>query len=94
MAKKYTSNSFDDFLEEEGILATVNETAMRRIIGWQIAQEMQVQDVSRQTMAERMNISTAVVGRILDGTEPTMTLSVLVTAAAALRKRFIWDLVG
>lgn len=93
MAKKYTSNSFDDFLEEEGILATVTETAMKQVIGWQIAQEMQAQDVSRQTMAERMNTSTAAVGRILDGTEPTMTLSLLVTAAAALRKRFIWELV-
>lgn len=37
MAKKYTSNSFDDFLEEEGILATVTETAMKQVIGWQIA---------------------------------------------------------
>lgn len=93
MARKYATDSFEDFLEDAGILVSVNETAMKRVIGWQIAQEMKAQNVSTEDMAQRMQSSPAVVGRILDGTEPTMTLSMLVAAAAALRRRFTWELV-
>ena len=38
---RYTGSSFDSFLKEEGILEEVDAVAIKRVIAWQIQQEMQ-----------------------------------------------------
>lgn len=35
MSNKYTGSSFDDFLEEEGLLAEVEATAKKRVVEYQ-----------------------------------------------------------
>jgi hypothetical protein len=39
MTKKHIGSSFDDFLEEEGILAETNAVAIKRVVAWQIQQK-------------------------------------------------------
>ena len=40
MKNKHIGTSFDDFLQEEGLLAATEATAVKRIIAYQIEREM------------------------------------------------------
>jgi acyl-CoA hydrolase len=39
MTNKHIGSSFDEFLEEEGILAETNAVAIKRVVAWQIQQK-------------------------------------------------------
>ena len=41
MGKKHFGSSFDDFLAEEAMLEEATAVAIKRVIAWQIAQEME-----------------------------------------------------
>ena len=87
MAKKNIGSSFDDFLKEEAMLEEVTAVAMKRVISWQIAQEMKVQQLTKTALAKRMHTSRAALNRLLDENDPSLTLTTLASAAAALGKK-------
>lgn len=92
MANKHVGSSFDDFLVEEGQLEEATATAMKRIIAWQIAQEMKAQKLSKTAMAERMHTSRAALNRLLDEEDTSLPLTTLVGALTALGKRMEFKL--
>lgn len=63
---KHIGSSFDDYLEEEGILNECKEEAAKRVIVWQIEQELKKQRLTKEEFAKRMHTSRAAVDRILD----------------------------
>ncbi len=87
MAKKNIGSSFDDFLKEEAMLEEVTAVAMKRVIAWQIAQEMKVQQLTKTALAKRMHTSRAALNRLLDENDASLTLTTLASAAAALGKK-------
>lgn len=87
MEKKHIGSSFDDFLVEDGRLEEATATAMKRVIAWQIAQEMKAQKLSKTRMAERMHTSRAALNRLLDEEDTSLTLATLASALAVLGKR-------
>lgn len=87
MGNKHIGSNFDDFLAEEGLLDDVTATAMKRVIAWQIEQEMKAQKLSKTAMAAKMHTSRAALNRLLDATDTSLTLTTLASAAAALGKR-------
>jgi predicted XRE-type DNA-binding protein len=87
MEKKHLGSSFDDFLAEDGRLEEATATAMKRVIAWQIAQEMKAQKLSKTAMAERMHTSRAALNRLLDEEDTSLTLATLASALAVLGKR-------
>ncbi|CAN7488698.1 helix-turn-helix domain-containing protein [Trinickia sp. LjRoot230] len=92
MANKHIGGNFDDFLAEEAMLEEVTATAMKRVIAWQIEQEMKAQHLSKTAMATRMKTSRAALNRLLDETDTSLTLTTLASAAAALGKTFRFEL--
>jgi antitoxin HicB len=42
----HIGSSFDDFLDEENLLAQVNEIAIKRVIIWQFQQEIETKQKS------------------------------------------------
>jgi len=46
-------SSFDDFLQEEGFLDEANAVAIKRVIAWQIDQEMKAQKLAKSAMAKK-----------------------------------------
>jgi antitoxin HicB len=40
MANQHIGSSFDDFFEEEGMLAETNAVAIKRVVAWQIQQKI------------------------------------------------------
>jgi len=89
----HIGSDFDAFLEEEGLLEEVTATAIKRVIAWQIEQEMKAQHITKTAMAARMKTSRAALNRLLDETDTSLTLTTLASAAAALGKRLSFELV-
>ena len=87
MNNKHVGSNFDDFLEEEGILAATEAVAVKRVIAFQVEQMMKDQNLSKTEMSRRMNTSRAALDRLLDPMNQSVTLQTLDRAAHALGKR-------
>ena len=57
MHNKHLGSSFDDFLQEEKLLADAEAVALKRVIAFQIAQEMERSNLTKTEMARRMKTS-------------------------------------
>ncbi len=84
MNKKHIGSNFDDFLEDEGILASVQAAAVKRVLAYQLEQLMLERKLSKSELARRMNTSRAAVDRLLNADSESATLLTLVKAAAAM----------
>ncbi len=84
---KNMKSDFDEFLKEDGIYEEVNDVAIKRVIAYQIEEEMKVQKITKTKMAELMHTSRAVVNRLLNPDNESLTLSTLESATTALGKR-------
>lgn len=85
--KNAIGSSFDDFLRENNSLASSTAVALKRVIAWQITREMQSQKITKTELARRMRTSRAALNRLLDETDPSLTLTTLASAANALGRR-------
>ena len=63
--KKHVGSSFDEFLAEEGLLSETEETAVKRVIAYQLTQFMQENELSKTAMAKRMQTSRSALDRLL-----------------------------
>lgn len=88
MKSKNIGSDFDDFLGEEAILDEATAVAVKRVIAWQIGQEMKAQNLTKTTMAKKMHTSRAALNRLLDATDTSLTLTTLSSAASVLGKKF------
>ena len=68
------------------------QAAMKRVIAWQIEQEMKAQNLTKTRMAAKMNTSRAALNRLLDQNDTSLTLTTLASAANALGKKFRFEL--
>lgn len=87
MNNKHIGTDFSDFLKEDGIFEETNDIAIKRVIAYQLEQEMKAQNITKTKMAEMMNTSRAVVNRLLNPDNSSLTLSTLENATHALGKR-------
>lgn len=87
MKSKHIGSSFDDFLAEEALLEAATAVAVKRVIAWQIEQEMAAQRLTKTSMAKKMHTSRAALNRLLDASDTSLTLTTLASAAAVLGKK-------
>ena len=97
MAKKKqkmkAGSSLDDFLEEEGLLEAVTLEAQKRVLAWQIAEEMKRQHITKTELADRMATSRSHLDKILDPEHPSITLATMFKVAKSLGKHLELKLV-
>jgi antitoxin HicB len=79
--------TFDEFLDKDGLLAEAEDAAIKRIIADQIKVAMDKQRLSKTKMAARMNTSRRQLDRLLDPNNPSVTLATLRRAASAVGRR-------
>ncbi len=77
------SESFDEFLARDGLLAETEESAIKEIIADQIKVAMDKKGLSKTAMAARMKTSRRQLDRLLDPDNPSVTLATLRRAASA-----------
>ena len=87
MKKQHLGGGFDDFLRDEGLLDDAEATAAKRVIAFQIAEEMRRARLTKSELAHRMKTSRPAVDRLLDPKNRSVTLSTLERAASALGKK-------
>jgi len=87
MNKKHIGSNFDDLLKEENLYEQVQAVAIKRMIAYQIAEEMRKKKLSKTEMASRMKTSRAALERLLDPDNASITLFTLERAASALGKK-------
>jgi DNA-binding Xre family transcriptional regulator len=87
MKKKNIGSNFDDFLREEKLFEHAQAVATKRVIAYQIEQEMKQRKLSKTEMASKMKTSRAALERLLDPSNASVTLSTLERAASALGKK-------
>jgi predicted XRE-type DNA-binding protein len=85
--EKNMKSDFDEFLVDDGIYDDVNDIAIKRVIAYQIEEAMKSQNITKTKMAELMNTSRAVVNRLLNPDNTSLTLHTLESATHALGKR-------
>lgn len=88
-----SEETFDDFLEEEGLLAETEEAALKQIIAEQIKTAMAEEKLTKTEMAARMHTDRRQLDRLLDPANPSVTLSTLRRAANAVGRTLRVELV-
>ena len=84
---EHIGSDFDDFLQEEGLLAEAEATAVKRVIAYQIEKEMAERRISKSALARVMQTSRSSLDRLLDPENASVTLLTLESVALALGKR-------
>ena len=88
MAKsnRHTGSMFDEFLKEDGTFDEVQARALKRALTEQIAESMQVANLTKPEMAKKMATSRSQLDRILDPENVSVQLDTLIKAARAVGK--------
>lgn len=84
---------FEDFLREQGTYEATTETAIKRVLAFQLAAAMKEQDISKIEMAKRLQTSRSQLDRLLDPNNDAVTLSALARAARAVGRSISVELV-
>jgi len=92
--KIHRGSDFRDFLENEGLLAEVEVRALKQTVAIQLARLLKEEELTKAEMAARMKTSRAAVDRLLDASNPSVTLATLGKAARALGRKVKIELVA
>jgi antitoxin HicB len=90
---KHIGDSFDSFLEQEGVREEAHTEATKRVLAWQIQAAMKEQSISKAEMARRMRTSRTQLERLLDPTNDKVQIDTIEKAAAILGRKLILELV-
>jgi len=91
--RTHRGSDLRDFLKEEGVLEEVEARALKRAIALQLERLRKSQSMSKSTLAVRMKTSRAAVDRLLDASNPSLTLMTLEKAARVLKRKLKVELV-
>lgn len=69
----HVGSSLDDFMKEEGFLEEASTQAIKKVIAWQIAEEMKEKGITKVRMAEMMKTSRNQLDRVLNPTDGNVT---------------------
>ncbi|HEV2334364.1 MAG TPA: helix-turn-helix domain-containing protein [Stellaceae bacterium] len=86
-------STLDDCLREEGIYEEVTTGAIKKVIAWQLTEEMKKKSITKKRLAEVMHTSRAQIDRILDPDKGNVTLETLQRAASLLGRQLRLELV-
>jgi transcriptional regulator with XRE-family HTH domain len=85
-------SNLDHFLKKERMYEGCTARALKRVLAWQIAEAMKAEGLTKAEFAKRMKTSRAVLDRLLDGKNPSVTLSTISRAASTLGRRIRLEL--
>ena len=89
----HRGGDFRDFLKEQGILGEVEARALKQAVSLQFGRLLKEKEITKAEMAVRMKTSRAAVDRLLDSSNPSVTLNTLGKAARALGRKVRIELV-
>ena len=90
--KGHPGQFFEDFLKEQGDYEDTTERAVKRVLAFQLSEEMKKQGISKVEMARRLCTSRAQLARVLDPENDSVTIGVLIRAAKAVGRNLRLEL--
>lgn len=84
---KHRGSDFESFLQEDALLEEVETLAIKRVLAYQIQQQMIQGKLTKSSMASKMKTSRSALERLLDPENASVTLATLMKAARVLGKR-------
>jgi len=87
--RDFSGSTFDSFLEEHGIREEVEAVATKRVLAWQLEQEMKRQRKTKQAMAQELQTSRSQLDRLLDPRNTAVTLDTITRAANVLGMKVV-----
>jgi len=94
MAKNpHEGSSFDDFLKEDGIYEECTAGALKKVLAWQLEEEMKNKKITKKVMAERMETSRSQLDRLLDPEKTGVSLETMQRAASVVGRELRIDLI-
>jgi antitoxin HicB len=87
MKREHIGSNFDVFLQGDGLLAECEAGALKRVVAWQIEQEMKRRKISRAKLASRMKTDRTALDRLFSEKESSVSLQFLEQAALALGRK-------
>jgi antitoxin HicB len=91
--REHVGSSLDDLLAADGTLSDATAIAVKRVLAWEIMQEMDRLKISKAEMARRMETSRSSLDRLLDPTNVSVTLQTMSRAATLLGKKLRLEMV-
>jgi antitoxin HicB len=80
----HIGGDFEDFLRDEGRLEESTALAVKRVLAWELLKAMKQAHISKAELARRMKTSRAVIHRMLDEDDPSVTLATITRVATVL----------
>ncbi len=93
MVNKHFGSSFDDFLEDDGLLEHCEEMAIKEILADQIKIAMEEKGINKNKMAKEMQTSRQALDRLLDPSNTGVTLHTMQKAAVAVGRKLSLNLI-
>jgi antitoxin HicB len=87
MKKEHIGSDLDDYLKQEGLLAECEAGALKRVVTWQIEQEMKRLRITRAKLASRMKTNRNTLNRLFSENDSSVSLQLLEQAALALGRK-------
>ena len=87
MKKEHIGSDLDDYLKQEGLLAECEAGALKRVVTWQIEQEMKRLRITRAKLASRMKTNRNTLNRLFSENDSAVSLQLLEQAALALGRK-------
>lgn len=84
--------SFEDFLIEQGTYEETTERAVKRVLAFQLAEEMKAKGITKVKMAEMLDTSRSQLNRLLDPSADNVTLSSLSKVAKMMGRTIYLEL--
>jgi antitoxin HicB len=84
---KNIGSKFDDFLKEENLFDEAEAVAIKRVLAYQVQEELRKKHITKFALAKRMHTSRSSLDRLLDPANTSVTLKTLVKIAHVLGKK-------
>lgn len=93
ISNPHTGSSFDDFLKEENIHERCTAVAVKRVLAWQIEQEMEKKHLTKSAMADQMKTSRSQLDRLLAPEKTGVSLETMQRAANVVGRELRVELI-
>jgi len=88
----HRGSSLESFHVEEGILEDADNASIKRVIAWQIRQEMAKRQITKTSMARLMDTSRTQLDRLLNPDDGNVTINTIERAATVIGRKLRLEL--
>jgi len=87
MSNSYIGSKFDDFLEDDDLLAQCQAEAIKRVLAWQINEYLERTHKTKSELAKALDTSRSALDRLTNPKNTSVNLNTLAKVAEVMGKK-------